>query len=123
VTPVRVAGFDVEKLIGEAVFDGTRIVARLRGSASHREVEALGHFLGAALAEALRVMVTEIVLDLCEVAYMNSSHFKALVSWLGRVAKVEPRVHVKLRSNPAYHWQKRSLDALRHLADDLVTIE
>ena len=119
----KVAAFEVEKLAGEAFFDGRTVAARLVGSASHRDIEALDHFLAKVLAEARRVLVTSIVLDLRDVGYMNSSHFKSLVSWLGSVAKAQPRVEVKVRANQQHHWQKRSLTALCNLTDGLVTID
>jgi hypothetical protein len=118
-----VASFQVEKLAGEAAVDGGVVAARLSGTASHRDLSALDGFLATVLDEARRAGAAGIVLDLRDVGYMNSSHFKSLVSWLGRVGKSEPRVTVTLRGNPHYHWQKRSLDALGHLAEGLVTVE
>src|SRR5262249_14451358 len=102
---------------------GGVVAARLAGIATQRDIETLDAFLAAVLAEAHRVPVSGIVLDLRELGYMNSSHFKSLVSWLGRVAPTEPRMEVTLRANPEHHWQKRSLDALGHLAEGLVRVE
>ena len=118
-----VAAFQVEKLAGEAALAGGVVEARLIGTASHRDLSALDAFLNEVLAGAGAAGAAAIVLDLRDVVYMNSSHLKSLVSWIGRVAKTEPRPEVTLRANPQHHWQKRSLDALGALAEGLVTVE
>jgi hypothetical protein len=115
--------FQAEKLVGEADHAGGAVVARLVGSASHRDLSAFDHFLAALIADSRELGAGTIVLDLRDVAYMNSSHFKSLVSWLGSIAKAEPRLEVTLRANPNHHWQKRSMEALAHLAAGLVTVE
>ncbi len=120
---VTVAWFQLEKLAGAAELDGGRVSARLSGTASHRDLTALEAFLAKVLAEAHRVLASAIVLDLRDVGYMNSSHLKSLVSWLGEVARTEPRVEVTLRANTQHHWQKRSLEALGHLGGGLVRVE
>jgi len=120
---VQVASFQVEKLAGEAAVEGGVVAARLSGTASHRDLSALDGFLAALLDAARRAPAAAIVLDLRDVGYMNSSHLKSLVSWLGRAGKSEPRLSVTLRANPRHHWQKRSLDALGHLAEGLVMVE
>lgn len=119
----EIASFAVEKLSGSATLDGSAIAARLEGTASQRDIDALEDFLAAVLLAAQGGRVKRVAVDLREVAYMNSSHFKVLVAWLGRAGKSEPRIAVTLRGNQAYHWQKRSLDALKHLAESWVTIE
>lgn len=119
----EIASFAVEKLSGSATLEGSAVAARLEGTASQRDIDALEDFLAAVLLAAQGAHVKRVAIDLREVAYMNSSHFKVLVAWLGRAGKSEPRIAVTLRGNHAYHWQKRSLDALKHLAESWVTIE
>jgi hypothetical protein len=123
VSASEIASFAVEKLSGSARLDGPGVAARLEGTASQRDIDALEDFLAAVLRAAQGSHAKRIAVDLREVAYMNSSHFKVLVAWLGRVGKSAPPIAVTLRGNPAYHWQKRSLDALKHLAESWVTIE
>jgi hypothetical protein len=123
VAGAKLIEFQVEKLVGEAEHEGGAVVARLAGSASHRDLTAFDHFLAVLLGDSRRLGAATIVLDLRDVGYMNSSHLKSLVSWLGTIAKAEPRLEVTLRTNPDHHWQKRSMEALAHLADGLVTVE
>ena len=119
----RLVGFAQDKLKAEAVTDGTALRVHIEGTASQRDVTPLEE-LFAAIREACAVGgVTEVALDLRAVEYMNSSHFKTLVGWLGSMAKLPSRVPVRLLANEKHHWQKRSLHALPGLADGLVTIE
>jgi len=120
----RLGGFAVEKLSAEAVLDGAAVRARIAGTATQRDVGPLEE-LFARIHEACvaRAEVGEVVLDVHDVEYMNSSHFKTLVSWVGRMAALGRRVAVRVRANQKYHWQKRSLHALQHLAESFVTIE
>jgi hypothetical protein len=119
----EIAAFAVDKLSGSAKLDGSAVSARLEGTASQRDIDALEDFLAALLLAAQGAHAKRVAVDLRDVAYMNSSHFKVLVAWLGRAGKCEPKIAVTLRGNPSYHWQKRSLDALKHLAESWVTIE
>jgi hypothetical protein len=119
----EIAAFEVEKLRGAATVAGTEVAVYLAGTASQRDIDALEAFLGAVLGAAQSGAAARIVVDLRDVAYMNSSHFKVLVAWIGRVGKSSPPIPVTLRGNREFHWQKRSLDALRHLAESWVTID
>jgi hypothetical protein len=123
----RIAEFTEEKLKGEADLDGADIHARLSGTASQREVVTLDTFLGVIVREATRGApdgaVTTVWLDLRDLHYMNSSHFKLLVSLVSKLKKSGLPLGLRLKTNETYHWQKRSLPALKHLADDLVSIE
>jgi hypothetical protein len=119
----RIAGFVQDKLDAEATDDGGVARVRLDGSASHRDVAPLEELFGELHAACARGGIREVVVDLRTLAYLNSSHFKTLVSWIGRMQKLEPRIPVRFLSNDQHHWQKRSLHALRHLAEDFVFIE
>ena len=118
-----VDSFRAEKLAGEAASDGRTVTARLSGTASHRDIEALDRFLAQVLDEARRSAAAVIVIDVRDLVYMNSSHLKSVVSWLGAIGRCDPRPDVRLRANPAHHWQKRSVEAIGALAPGLVTVE
>jgi hypothetical protein len=116
---VELASFAVGSLSGVARVDDGVVAAQLRGTASVRDIGSLETFLAAILVDSAR----EVRLDLRQVVYMNSSHFKTLVAWLGRAGKQKPPLPVRLRGNRAHHWQKRGLEALKHLAEDWVTVD
>jgi hypothetical protein len=56
---------------------------------------------------------------------MNSSCFKAFVSWLGVLQDVDRvrQYRIRFLSDDQKHWQRRSLSALCCFAVDLVRIE
>ena len=76
-------------------------------------------------AEALRLHVNEVILEMTKLSFMNSTCFKYLCSWLGRVdgRKPQERYRFRLLSSNKQHWQRRSLHALRGFAPDLVEID
>jgi hypothetical protein len=98
---------------------------RLEGVADFRVKEMLWAWLLGIHREALRLRVPQVTVDLRALEFMNSSCFKGFVNWLASLEDLEEdqRYRITLRSNPELHWQKRSLDALRNFAEDLVTIE
>lgn len=109
---------------GVALQEGTKIVTSLKGNADYAAIDAVEKLLEKTHDEALRTTASEVVIDLRQLEFMNSSCFKVFVSWLGSVqdldASKQYRIH--LLSNPNLHWQRRSLAALSCFAVDLVTI-
>ena len=67
----------------------------------------------------------EVVVDIRKLEFMNSSCFKSLLTWIVRVQDLpEARRHkIRFISNPAYHWQKRSLHSLASMGGGLIEIE
>ena len=55
---------------------------------------------------------------------MSSSCFESFATWIGQVQEALPgeRYPIAFHSNAQMHWQRRSLNALRCFALDLVTI-
>jgi hypothetical protein len=119
----RIAEFNEEKLSGTADAGDGEVRARISGTASQREVATLDGFFAALVGAATTGTATTLTIDLRDLHYMNSSHFKLLVSLVGRLKKSGAPVVLRLRTNEAYHWQKRSLPALKHLADDLILLD
>jgi len=109
----------------DASLDGNRIRARLLGNADMRAKDALEATLGKLHDEAMRLTVPEVVVDLHELEFMNSSCFKSFVAWISKVQELETekKYMIRLLSKPELLWQRRSLHALRCFAVDLVTIE
>ena len=122
-TEGRIAGFVQDKLTAEAIDDGGVLRLRLDGNASQRDVAPLDDFFNELHGACARGAIHEVVVDLRTLAYLNSSHFKTVVSWIGRMQNLDPKIPVRFLANEKHHWQKRSLHALRHLAEDFVFIE
>lgn len=98
---------------------------RFTGNADMRTKNALDSLLSALHAEAQRMGAQEVVIDFHGLEFMNSSCFKSFVTWIGEVRDLEPEAQYKIRflSKPDLLWQRRSLQALRCFAVDLITIE
>ena len=118
---VTVTGKD---FAGSAELDGSTVRVALKGDADYAAFDALETLLVRIHAESKRLGVREVVVDLRQLEFMSSSCFKSIVSWLTDIQELAEakRYQVKLVSNPSYHWQKRSLHALRSFAMSLITI-
>ena len=101
------------------------IVVRLIGTADTGVREQLEEFFTQLHAEAVRLNTPEVVVDVRELEFMNSSCLKVFVAWLAQLRELQAPVQykVRFRSNPTLLWQRRSLAALSCFAIDLVTIE
>jgi hypothetical protein len=97
----------------------------LVGDANMNAVDALGHSFAEVHGRAVRAGVTEVVVDLRQLEFMNSACFKKLVTWITRVEEVEAgsRYRIRFLSNAKIHWQRRSLHALHMFAIDLVSVD
>lgn len=104
---------------------GATVVVRMSGNADMHAQSTLATALRHVHTEALRLGVAEVVCDFDELYFMNSSCFKALVTWVTTLLSVDPgkRYRIRVRSNPKLAWQRRSVEALRCLADRVVIVE
>lgn len=101
------------------------LVLRFRGNADMSSIEPLDDYLHAVHREASSLAVESVIVDFRALEFMNSSCFKCFVEWLGKVQDLPPasRYRVVFDSNRDMHWQRRSLNALRCFAMDVVTVE
>ena len=99
------------------------ITGKLSGSAETDAMRPLDAYLKGIHATALdqRLPVT---IDLRDLEFMNSSSFKAFVSWIRVLQDCPPQeqYRVRLLSDSNKHWQSRSLDALVCFAVDLIQV-
>jgi hypothetical protein len=109
---------------GSAHRDGSTLTMVLGGTADHAAIDPIEMLLSRVHGEAKRTAVTEVVVDVRQLEFMNSSCFKGFISWLTGIDEMPQLEQYKVRfvSNPSFHWQKRSLASLRNFAIDLVTI-
>lgn len=115
----------MDGLVATYRLEGTQLVVELVGNADHRTSEQVRDLCVQLHATALAATVTAAVLDLRQLEFMNSSCFKALVTWVSDIQDLEPAKRYKIRafSNPGIPWQKRSLQSLQYFAVDLVSVE
>jgi anti-anti-sigma factor len=105
--------------------EGEGIVVQMRGNADIGAQERLKTFLDALHLEAKRLKVRETVFDLEELYFMNSSCLSLLLRHINAIMQATggQGYRLKFRSNPNLRWQRRSLQALRSYAPDIVTVE
>jgi hypothetical protein len=104
---------------------GARLDSRLAGVAELAVGRQLAGYLRALHGLAHAGRVKHVVVDLVRLEFMNASCFRAFVSWIQELQEL-PRTGqytVCFRSNPDLPWQRRSINALRCFATDLITVE
>jgi hypothetical protein len=116
---VAETGFVVNATAPEA--DCIRV--ELVGTADTRAIEPLSKLLPDLHAHAAANQTALVIVDLRALEFMNSSCFKAFVSWITSVQEREHAYRITFVSNPKFYWQRRSLHALLCFAADLVSLE
>lgn len=116
---IRGEGFTV------AVEAAETLVVRMSGNADLELLPRLGPFLKQLHAEASRVAVTSVTVDIRELYFMNSSCLKAFITWIVSVGKSDThcRYSIHFLSNSNLRWQQKTLEAMRAFAPDLIEIE
>ncbi len=96
----------------------------LSGTADLAAQGGLDRLLGRLHGELVQMRAREITIDLTRLEFMNSSCFKAFVTWIDRVSSAaeSERYRIAFVANPAFHWQKRSLHALECFAPELIRV-
>ena len=98
---------------------------RFAGTADMHAIEPLDAYLGEIHKAATARQARLVRVDFRKLEFMNSSCFKSFVSWIGLVQDAAPaqRYQIEFQSDARMHWQRRSLNALRCFAMDLVSIQ
>lgn len=124
-TSLNVPAVSTADFKANASSDAQGISVTLTGNADVRVMAPLDAMLRTLSMELERVTPPEVVVDMRNLQFMNSSCFKSFVTWLGHVQDLEPQKQYKIRflSDANKHWQKRSLSALSCFAVDLVRID
>lgn len=98
---------------------------QLIGNAESASMRDLDEFLKRIHGAALESKLPEVVVDLRELEFMNSSCFKTFVSWVNAIqeAAADRQYKVRFVGDQNKHWQNRSLGALACFAIDLIRVE
>jgi anti-anti-sigma factor len=121
---VTIRPIDDQDFRARAGSEGPSLHVTLIGNADLNVKAELDRFMTAVHEEARRIGAKEVVVDLKELEFMNSSCLKSLVWWISSVNELasDRQYHITFVSSPAMYWQRRSLTALAGLASDLVSI-
>ena len=93
------------------------------GTGDAGAIELLADYLRRTHEEAERLSIVEVKCDFRKLSFMNSSCFKAFVVWIDTVKNAPRAYRIRFLTDPAMHWQRRSLEALRRLATNVVLVE
>jgi hypothetical protein len=116
---------DAVELKGKIGFEPGELHVLLSGCADSRVMAPLKELVTKVHDEMLRTGTPEAVVDFRELEFMNSSCFKAFVSWISQVQDLDPQTRYRIRflSDRAKPWQRRSLAALSCFAADIIHVE
>jgi hypothetical protein len=114
-----------DDFVAHAATSERRILVSLTGTADLTVKSQLDRFLREVHAEAQRCLAEEVTVDVRQLEFMNSSCLKCFVWWISTVQEQpgEGKYHIVFVSNPSVYWQRRSLNALACLANDIITIQ
>jgi hypothetical protein len=104
-------------------FEDGKLSVAFGGTGDVAAIEILGRYLKNVHAEAERLGVSEVTCDFRHLSFMNSSCFKAFVVWIDTVKNAARTYRIRFLTDPEMHWQRRSLEALRRLATNVVSVE
>jgi hypothetical protein len=102
-----------------------RLTIKFSGNADMAAISTLSVYLKSVHIQAQKLGVREVAFDLRELYFMNSSCFKSFVTWIEAASSADKSeaYRIKFLANAKLHWQRRSLEALRCLADHIVSVE
>jgi hypothetical protein len=112
----------MEHFTARAEAAAPRIVVRLSGNADQLVRDPLHALLAELKREAAKWTAEEVVVDVRDLYFMNSSCLSVIVRWITGLPKTGGW-HVRFVCNTNLRWQKRSLQAMATLGDGLVVIE
>ena len=101
----------------------SKLTVAFNGTGDVAAIELLADYLKRLHGEAERLLVTEVTCDFRQLSFMNSSCFKSFVVWIDTVKNAARSYRIRFLTDPGMQWQKRSLEALRRLASDVVSVE
>ena len=109
----------------ETEVERSAYTVKMTGFAETPMMGELDGFLKRLHQHALDNKVPEIVIDIRGLEFMNSSCFKAFVTWINTLQEAPQGSQYRVRfvSDEKKHWQNRSLGALACFAVDLIKIE
>jgi hypothetical protein len=104
-------------------FDEGKLTVAFNGTGDVAAIELLAAYLQRVHGEAERLAISEVTCDFRKLSFMNSSCFKAFVVWIDTVKNATRAYRIRFLTAPDMHWQRRSLEALRRLATNVVSVE
>lgn len=114
------------RFTAEARLEGGTMAVRMEGNADTNAKPHFQSFFQQVHQASAEARVGETVVDLRKLAFMSSSCFKDLLTWVMGVGAAPPEAHryrIRFVYDSRRGWQKRGLRALTVMAPDVVTLE
>jgi hypothetical protein len=96
---------------------------RFAGTGEAEGAAVLDRYLGVMHQHALARELREVVLELWELEFINSSCLKAMVAWIYKVDTEGRPYKIRLLRDASLHWQRTSIATLQRLAPEIVIVE
>ena len=100
-----------------------QLLVALSGCADLRVQSELGTLIHKIHEEARLMNASLVSVNMERLEFLSSGCFKGLCTWARLLLSREASYKLRILSNPKYHWQVRSLNALQLLAPDFISIE
>lgn len=115
----------INELHAAASLDSGVLRLALTGTADATSETALGTVLTRLHGELVQAGAHEAVVDMRALDFMNSSCFKAFITWIVAADRLPApqRYRIRFLCNPEIHWQRRSLRAMVHFGSGIVSVE
>lgn len=121
-THIHIAPVQQKTFRAEAVLEPGGVAVRFSGTADLNVKPHVDRFLCEVHAEACRIDTSSVSVDMSGLEFINSSCLKAFVTWITTVQEMaKGRYQISFMFKPARDWQKRSVEALSRLGEDVVT--
>jgi len=121
--PLELAAVDLDRFSLRPRLEGAQLWVVFTGTGDLDAVASLAGFLPKVQQQAALYGVEEVVFDFCALEFMNSSCFKAFVTFIDSAKTIGASYRIRFITAGRHYWQRRSLEALRRLAMGLVVIE
>ena len=118
-------GYEDDGFSIELKTSGGSMTLRLSGEADRGAVPRLQDYVERLHAQLQRLRAREVLVDLRDLAFMNSSCFRVLIHWVVEITKLKPdaRYRLILRHDPDVLWQRQSYLSLQGFAPDVVSLQ
>ncbi len=103
--------------------EGVLPSVRFTGTGDMEAAGELSQFLSLLHEAVMQSQAKNVVFDITELYFMNSSCLKELVVWINKLNTQGRPYTVSFRTNPRLKWQSRSLSTLQRLAPAVVHLE
>jgi hypothetical protein len=114
-----------EGFVLQPTFTGSLLRVNFSGCADAEAQPLLGDYFRQVHLAAQAAAVDEVVVDIHDLYFINSSCFKAFVTWIDLLNReaLQRRYRIRFLKDRELRWQTRSFDALHRMSLGSVVIE